>query len=149
MKRCGLDCFNSLKLQFSINDFLPGILVKINTILPGYLVHSCSFLLIEVKSGLRVRSQSLNVYIKKYSPIFAIRLSEKNFGWQNNIKSIPQQKQEQKQYLTAKHAKHAKKDYNNSLSCYSRMFTVIFSFSILNFLIFSKDNPDFLENLLR
>jgi predicted AAA+ superfamily ATPase len=44
---------------------------------------------IEVKSGLRVRSQSLNVFIKKYSPQYAIRLSEKNFGWQNNIKSIP------------------------------------------------------------
>ena len=44
---------------------------------------------IEVKSGLRVRSQSLNVFIKKYSPQYAIRLSEKNFGWQNNIKSLP------------------------------------------------------------
>ena len=44
---------------------------------------------IEVKSGLRVRSQSLNVFIKKYSPQYAIRLSEKNFGWQNNIKSVP------------------------------------------------------------
>ena len=44
---------------------------------------------IEVKSGLRVHSQSLNVFVKKYSPKYAIRLSEKNFGWQNNIKSIP------------------------------------------------------------
>jgi predicted AAA+ superfamily ATPase len=44
---------------------------------------------IEVKSGLRVRSQSLNVFTKKYSPLYSIRLSEKNFGWQNNIKSIP------------------------------------------------------------
>ena len=44
---------------------------------------------IEVKSGVRVRSQSLNIFIKKYSPKYAIRLSEKNFGRQNNIKSLP------------------------------------------------------------
>jgi len=31
-----------------------------------------------------------------------------------------------KQYLTAKTAKHAKKEYNNSLSCFSRMFSVFF-----------------------
>jgi predicted AAA+ superfamily ATPase len=44
---------------------------------------------IEVKSSSRVRSQSLNVFIKKYFPRYAIRLSEKNFGWQNKIKSLP------------------------------------------------------------
>jgi len=44
---------------------------------------------IDVKSSLRVRSQSLNIFTKRYSPQYAIRLSEKNFGWQNNIKSIP------------------------------------------------------------
>jgi len=44
---------------------------------------------IEVKSGLHVRSQSLNMFIRKYAPPFALRISEKYFGWQNNIRSVP------------------------------------------------------------
>lgn len=44
---------------------------------------------IEVKSGRRVTSKSLNEYIKKYDPKYAIRISSKNFGLENNIKSVP------------------------------------------------------------
>ena len=44
---------------------------------------------IEVKSGRRTNSKSLNEYIKKYNPKYSIRISTKNFGFENNIKSIP------------------------------------------------------------
>ena len=44
---------------------------------------------IEVKSGRRTNSKSLGEYIKKYSPKYSIRISSKNFGFENNIKSIP------------------------------------------------------------
>ena len=44
---------------------------------------------IEVKSGRRTNSKSLNEYIKKYNPKYSIRISAKNFGFENNIKSIP------------------------------------------------------------
>ena len=44
---------------------------------------------IEVKSGINVRSYSLNSYIRKYEPEYAIRVSTKNFGHENGIKSIP------------------------------------------------------------
>ena len=44
---------------------------------------------IEVKANDNVGSQSLNVYIKRYQPKYAIRISTKNFGFSNNIKSIP------------------------------------------------------------
>ena len=44
---------------------------------------------IEVKSGRRTNSKSLNEYIKKYKPQFSIRISTKNFGFENNIKSVP------------------------------------------------------------
>ncbi len=44
---------------------------------------------IEVKSGRRTNSKSLNEYIKKYNPVYSIRLSSKNFGFENNIKSVP------------------------------------------------------------
>lgn len=44
---------------------------------------------IEVKSGRRTNSKSLNEYIKKYNPEVSIRVSSKNFGLENNIKSVP------------------------------------------------------------
>lgn len=44
---------------------------------------------IEVKSSENVISKSLNKYIEKYKPAYAIRISTKNFGFENNIKSVP------------------------------------------------------------
>ena len=44
---------------------------------------------VEVKSGDNVKSESLNDYIRLFSPAWSIRISEKNFGFENNIKSIP------------------------------------------------------------
>jgi len=44
---------------------------------------------IEVKSSENVRSKSLNQYVQKYSPTYSIRISAKNFGFENAIKSIP------------------------------------------------------------
>jgi len=44
---------------------------------------------IEVKTGDTTRSYSLNSYIKKYNPEYAIRVSSKNFGYENGIKSVP------------------------------------------------------------
>lgn len=44
---------------------------------------------VEVRSGRRTNSKSLNEYIKKYNPKYSIRISLKNFGFENKIKSIP------------------------------------------------------------
>lgn len=44
---------------------------------------------IEVKSSIHTKSRSLDLYMKNYNPKYAIRISEKNFGFENNIKSIP------------------------------------------------------------
>lgn len=44
---------------------------------------------IEVKSGTHIRSRSLTNYIQKYKPVYAIRLSMRNFGFSNNIFSVP------------------------------------------------------------
>lgn len=44
---------------------------------------------VEVKSGKNVKSTSLNLYIKEHKPKYAIRISARNFGFENNIKSIP------------------------------------------------------------
>ena len=44
---------------------------------------------VEVKSGVRVRSKSLGIFMEKYKCPYGIRISKKNFGLENNIKSIP------------------------------------------------------------
>jgi predicted AAA+ superfamily ATPase len=44
---------------------------------------------VEVKSGTHTRSRSLNEFMKKFSPPYAIRISAKNFGFENSIKSVP------------------------------------------------------------
>lgn len=44
---------------------------------------------IEVKSKEHTKSKSLNLYMQKYNQKTAIRISEKNFGLENNIKSVP------------------------------------------------------------
>lgn len=44
---------------------------------------------IEVKSADNVRARSLKTFVDKYAPAYSIRLSTKNFGFENGIKSIP------------------------------------------------------------
>ncbi len=44
---------------------------------------------IEVKSGNKVQSKSLQVYMKRFKPKYGIRISVKNFGYENGIKSVP------------------------------------------------------------
>lgn len=44
---------------------------------------------VEVKSSGHTRSRSLSVYKEKYDHPYAIRISAKNFGFENNIKSVP------------------------------------------------------------
>lgn len=44
---------------------------------------------IEVKAGARVRSKSLGIFMEKYKCPYGIRLSKKNFGFENGIKSVP------------------------------------------------------------
>lgn len=44
---------------------------------------------IEVKSSDNTKSKSLQVYINRYKPKYAIRISTKNFCYENNIKSVP------------------------------------------------------------
>lgn len=44
---------------------------------------------IEVKSSDNTRSKSLMAFINRYNPPYAIRISTKNFGFENGIKSVP------------------------------------------------------------
>lgn len=44
---------------------------------------------IECKSSDNTRSRSLKMFIDKYNPEYVIRISIKNFGFENGIKSVP------------------------------------------------------------
>jgi predicted AAA+ superfamily ATPase len=44
---------------------------------------------VEVKAGGNVRSKSLSLYREKYKPAYALRFSQKNFGLENGIRSLP------------------------------------------------------------
>jgi predicted AAA+ superfamily ATPase len=44
---------------------------------------------IEVKSADNMQAKSLKVYIERYTPAYAVKLSTKNFGFMNGIKTVP------------------------------------------------------------
>lgn len=44
---------------------------------------------VEVKTGTRTKSKSLAMFAEKYKPAYSIRISQKNFGFENSIKSVP------------------------------------------------------------
>lgn len=44
---------------------------------------------VEVKTDDNVSSKSLTVYMNRYKSEYAIQISSKNFGFMNNIKSVP------------------------------------------------------------
>ena len=44
---------------------------------------------VEVKADNNIGSKSLRIYMNRYHPNYAIRISTKNFGFANNIKSVP------------------------------------------------------------
>ena len=74
--------YNNLNLNYWVNSGTSEV---------DFVLQSKKGLIIpiEVKSGNHVKARSLNNYIEEYKPKYAIRISGKNFGFQNNIKSVP------------------------------------------------------------
>lgn len=73
---------NNLNLNYWQNDFTSEV---------DFLLQSKKGLIIplEVKADTHVKSRSLNNYINEYKPEYSIRVSKKNFGFVNGIKSVP------------------------------------------------------------
>ena len=44
---------------------------------------------VEVKTDIRIRTKSLGIFMEKYKCPYGIRISKKNFGLKNSIKSVP------------------------------------------------------------
>ena len=74
--------FNNLNLNYWQND---------NTSEVDFILQSTKgqIIPVEVKANIHAKSRSLNNYMQEYKPSYAIRLSLKNFGFENNIKSVP------------------------------------------------------------
>jgi predicted AAA+ superfamily ATPase len=44
---------------------------------------------VEVKRGVNTHSKSMYIFAKQYHCPYSIRISQKNFGFENDIKSVP------------------------------------------------------------
>ncbi len=74
--------YNNLNLNYWKNDYDSKL---------DFILQSEKGLIIpiEVKTSTHIKSRSLNNYMKEFKPKYGIRLSTKNFGFKNNIKSVP------------------------------------------------------------
>ena len=74
--------FNGLNLNYWKNDYESEL---------DFILQSKKGLIIplEVKTNVHVKARSLNNYINEYKPKYAIRVSMRNFGFKNGIKSVP------------------------------------------------------------
>ncbi|MBS5038439.1 MAG: ATP-binding protein [Fusobacterium sp.] len=75
----------------AVNGYTPYYFEKNQTLEIDFLIQNKegNIIPIEVKSAEHVKTTSLNSYVKKYSPEYSIRISGKNFGFENRIKSVP------------------------------------------------------------
>lgn len=74
-----------VNLGFSLHYWTSGNSAEVDFVIQQEM----SSIPLEVKSSNNVKSKSLQLYLKKYNPKYAIRVSTKNFGYENGIKSIP------------------------------------------------------------
>lgn len=74
--------YNDLNLNYWKNDYDSEI---------DFILQSEKGLIIplKVKTSIHTKSRSLNNYNQEFKPKYSIRLSTKNFGFKNNIKSVP------------------------------------------------------------
>ena len=103
-----LDANDVLYMVEEINDFKGGLMenyVNMQLIANGYQTYyweskrgaeidfviqrDGSLIPIEVKSADNTRAKSLKVYMDTYKPEYAIKLSAKNFGFQDGKKTVP------------------------------------------------------------
>lgn len=81
---------NYVNAQLINNGYHTYYYQKDNALEIDFLIQKESNLIpIEVKSSDHTKSKSLHAYIKKYSPEYAIKISTKNFAFEDGIKYIP------------------------------------------------------------
>ena len=84
--------FNIIKIFFGRSTRIScyGSWESDNTAEVDFLIQKDSHVIpVECKAGNNVKAKSMMVYMEKYEPAYAIRISTRNFGMVNGIKSVP------------------------------------------------------------
>lgn len=83
-------CENYVNAQLISNGYFTYYYQKDNYLEIDFIMQQESNLIpIEVKSSDNTKSKSLYAYIKKYNPEYALKVSTKNFAFEDGIKYIP------------------------------------------------------------
>lgn len=86
----GIIAENYIANQLKANDFELYYWTSDNKAEVDFIIYTDDGIIpVEVKAGNKIQSKSLNNYINRFKPKYGIRLSTKNFGFENNIKSVP------------------------------------------------------------
>jgi len=86
----GVICENYVAQALVSNNFSLYYWKNENTAELDFVVQiSGKVIPVEVKKGHRTKSVSMSMFVKKYQCPYSIRISKKNFGFENNIKSVP------------------------------------------------------------
>ena len=89
-KMRGMMAENFVAEQLAANGFFLYYWTSGNSAEIDFVIQQGTYSIpIEVKSSDNVKAKSLQTYIKKYSPKYSFRISAKNFGNENEIRSIP------------------------------------------------------------
>ena len=81
---------NYVNIQLTINGYKTYYYESVRGAEIDFIIQKEGYIIpIEVKSADNTKAKSLNVYINTYKPSYAIKLSSKNFGFENNKKIVP------------------------------------------------------------
>ena len=87
----GILAENHVAAALVVNGYVPGYWESEGRAEVDFLIQTADgdIIPIEVKSSENVRSKSLMQYVMRYKPNYSIRISTRNFGFGNGIKSVP------------------------------------------------------------
>ncbi len=81
---------NYVNIQLAINGYTPYYWESARGAEIDFIIQRNGTLIpIEVKSADNTKAKSLKVYMETYKPDYAIKLSAKNFGFEDNKKTVP------------------------------------------------------------
>ncbi len=81
---------NYVNIQLTINEYRTCYWESARGAEVDFIIQRNGALIpIEVKSADNTKAKSLKVYMDTYKPDYAIKLSSKNFGFENGKKTIP------------------------------------------------------------
>ena len=81
---------NYVNVQLSINGYHTYYWMSERGAEIDFIIQRDGLLIpLEVKSADHTRAKSLKVYMDTYKPAYAIKLSSKNFGFEDNKKIVP------------------------------------------------------------